>query len=53
MTGPQTSIMRSLYTRTPDQVHHGFIAAVFHTEPPLSAAEQREGFPVRLQRRAG
>lgn len=22
-----------LYTRTPDQVHHEFIAAVFHTEP--------------------
>ena len=37
-----------LYTRTPDQVHHEFIAAVFHTEPPLSAAEQREGFQAAL-----
>ena len=37
-----------LYTRTPDQVHHDFIAAVFHTEPPLSAAEQREGFQAAL-----
>ena len=37
-----------LYTRAPDQVHHEFIAAVFHTEPPLSAAEQREGFQAAL-----
>ena len=37
-----------LYTRTPDQVHHEFIAAVFHTEPPLSAAEQRETFQSAL-----
>ena len=31
-----------------DQVHHEFIAAVLHTEPPLSAAEQREGFQAAL-----
>ena len=37
-----------LYTRAPGQVHHEFIDAVFHTEPPLSAVEQREGFQAAL-----
>ena len=36
------------YTRKPDQIHHEFIDAVFHTEPPLSAAEQREAFQSAL-----
>ena len=36
------------YTRKPDQIHHEFIDAVFHTEAPLSAAEQREGFQTAL-----
>lgn len=39
--------MRSLY-QDAGSVHHEFIAAVFHTEPPLSAAEQREGFQAAL-----
>lgn len=36
------------YTRKPDQMHHEFIDAVFRTEPPLSAAEQREAFHAAL-----
>ena len=36
------------YTRKPDQIHHEFIDAVFRTEPPLSAAEQREAFQSAL-----
>ena len=36
------------YTRRPDNLHSGFIDAVFHTEPPLSATEQREGFETAL-----
>ena len=37
-----------LYTRMPDQIHHEFIEAVFHSEPPLSATEQRDGFQTAL-----
>lgn len=37
-----------LYTRKPEQVHHEFIDSIFHTEPPLSAAEQRENFQTAL-----
>ena len=36
------------YTRKPDQLHQEFIDAVFHTEPPMSAAEQREAFQEAL-----
>lgn len=36
------------YTRKPDEIHHEFIDAIFHTEPPLSAAEQRESFQTAL-----
>ncbi len=36
------------YTRKPDQLHQDFIDAVFHTEPPMSATEQREAFQAAL-----
>ena len=36
------------YTRKPDQIHHEFIDAVFHTDPPLSAAEQKERFRTAI-----
>lgn len=37
-----------LYTRKPEEIHHEFIAGIFHVEPPLSAAEQREAFQAVL-----
>ncbi len=37
-----------LYARKPDQLHQEFIDAVFHTEPPMSAAEQKEAFRTAL-----
>ena len=36
------------YSRKPDALHQEFIDAVFHTEPPMSAAEQRETFQSAL-----
>ena len=36
------------YSKKADQIHQEFIDAVFHTEPPLSAAEQREAFEGAL-----
>lgn len=36
------------YSRKADQLHQEFIDAVFHVEPPLSAAEQREAFEGAL-----
>lgn len=36
------------YSRKPDELHQEFIDAVFHTEPPMSAAEQREAFQEAL-----
>ncbi len=36
------------YARKPDQLHQEVIDAVFHTEPPMSAAEQRETFQSAL-----
>jgi hypothetical protein len=36
------------YARKPDEVHHEFIDAVFHTEPPMSPAEQKEAFQGAL-----
>lgn len=32
------------YSRKADALHQEFIDAVFHTEPPMSAAEQKEAF---------
>lgn len=32
------------YSRKPEELHQEFIDAVFHTEPPMSAAEQKETF---------
>jgi len=36
------------YARKPGELHQEFIDAVFHTEPPMSAAEQREAFQGAL-----
>ena len=32
------------YARKPDELHQEFLDAIFHTEPPMSAGEQREAF---------
>ena len=37
------------YTRKPSEIHQEFIDAVFHVEPPMSAAEQREVFESILE----
>ena len=36
------------YSRKADMLHQEFIDAVFHTDPPMSAAEQREAFQSAL-----
>ena len=36
------------YARKPDQIHQEFLDAVFRTDPPMSAAEQREAFEGAL-----
>ena len=36
------------YSRSADQLHQEFIDAVFHTEPPMSAGEQKEAFQTAL-----
>ena len=36
------------YSRKADKLHQEFIDGVFHTEPPMSAAEQREAFQEAL-----
>ena len=36
------------YTRSADVIHQDFIDAVFHTEPPMSVAEQKEAFHTAL-----
>ena len=36
------------YSRKSDELHQEFIDAVFHIEPPMSAAEQRETFQSAL-----
>lgn len=41
------------YSRKPDEIHQEFIDAVFHTEPPMSAAEQREAFQNALSESLG
>lgn len=37
-----------VYTRKPAELHQEFLDAIFHTEPPMSAAEQREAFQAAL-----
>lgn len=47
--GRQANIYNALfYSRRPDQLHQEFIDAVFRTEPPMSAGEQRESFQEAL-----
>ena len=36
------------YCHKPDEIHHEFVDAVFHTEAPMSASEQREAFQAAL-----
>lgn len=36
------------YSRNADQIHPEFIDAVFHADPPMSAAEQKEAFHAAL-----
>lgn len=36
------------YSRKPDEIHQEFIDGVFHIEPPMSAAEQKELFQSAL-----
>ena len=36
------------YSRSADEIHQEFIDGVFHVEPPLSAAEQKEAFEAVL-----
>lgn len=36
------------YSRKPDRIHQEFLDAIFRTEPPMSAAEQREAFEGAL-----
>jgi len=37
------------YARKPDELHQEFLDAIFHTEPPMSAGEQREAFETALR----
>ena len=41
------------YARKPEQLHQEFIDAVFRTEPPMSAAEQKEAFEGALTEALG
>jgi len=36
------------YARKADELHQEFLDAIFHTEPPMSAGEQREAFQAAL-----
>ena len=36
------------YAQKPVELHHEFIDAVFHTEPPMSASEQQDAFRAAL-----
>ncbi len=36
------------YARKPDELHQEFLDAIFHTEPPMSAGEQKEAFQAAL-----
>ena len=37
------------YARKPDELHQEFLDAIFRTEPPMSAGEQREAFQTALR----
>ena len=37
------------YARKADELHQEFLDAIFHTEPPMSAGEQREAFQTALR----
>lgn len=41
------------YSRKADELHHEFIDAVFHTDPPMPAAEQRAAFEGALAEALG
>ena len=41
------------YARKPDQLHQEFIDAVFRTEPPMSAGEQKQAFREALTQSLG
>ena len=41
------------YSKKADELHQEFIDAVFHTEPPMSAAEQKEAFQSALREGLG
>ena len=41
------------YSKKADELHQEFIDAVFHTEPPMSAAEQKEAFRSALREGLG
>lgn len=41
------------YSRRADQLHQEFIDGIFHTDPPMSAAEQREAFQTALREGLG
>ena len=41
------------YARKPDELHQEFLDAIFHTEPPMSAGEQREAFQAALREGLG
>ena len=41
------------YSRKPDEIHHEFIDAVFNTDAPMSAAEQKEAFQTALSNALG
>ena len=44
-----TNIYNALYfARKPDELHEEFIQAVFHTEPPMSAPDQKNAFRTAL-----
>ncbi len=43
--GRRANIYNALYySRSSEMLHQEFIDAIFHTEPPMSAAEQKEAF---------
>lgn len=41
------------YTKDPDRIHQEFLDAIFHVEPPMSAAEQRDAFEAALNQSLG
>ena len=44
-----TNLYNALYyTRSADNVHEDFIEAIFRTEPPMAAADQKETFQLML-----